>query len=82
MCACLIAFLLIAGTCKLPASALQGISYDTCAVDGGAALVNGTLVDLGRAQFTYTPASCNYTSESETLGLSPSGPLLNAKEPQ
>ena len=34
-----------------------------CAVNGGAQLVNNALVGLGKAQFTYTGASCNYPSE-------------------
>ncbi|CAL8463500.1 g3034 [Coccomyxa elongata] len=47
------------GTCALPASP-QPLTYQMCAVDGGAQLVNNTLVNLGKAQFTYTNASCNY----------------------
>lgn len=53
----------IAGTCALPASP-QPLTYEMCAVDGGAQLVNNTLVNVGKAQFTYTNASCNYPSKS------------------
>ncbi len=50
---------LVAGACALPASP-QPVTYEMCAVDGGARLVNNTLVELGKAQFTYKNASCNY----------------------
>lgn len=54
--------MLTAGTCALPSNSLLPITYDMCAVDGGASLVNNTLVNLGKAQFSYTNASCNYPS--------------------
>jgi hypothetical protein len=38
-----------------------------CAVAGGAALVNGTLVDVARSQFTYTPAICSYASAFQSV---------------
>ncbi|EIE27477.1 hypothetical protein COCSUDRAFT_64250 [Coccomyxa subellipsoidea C-169] len=52
------------GACALPASP-QPVTYEMCAVDGGARLVNDTLVELGKAQFTYKNASCNYPSIAE-----------------
>lgn len=51
----------------MPAST-QALTYEMCAVDGGAQLVNNTLVELGKSQFTYKTASCNYPSE-EPLSL-------------
>ena len=53
----------LAGTCALPASP-QPLTYEMCAVDGGAQLVNNTLVNVAKAQFTYTNASCDYPSKA------------------
>ena len=38
-------------------------TYQTCAVMGGAQLANGNLMNLGRAQFTFKPPNCSYSSE-------------------
>ena len=41
----------------------QPPTYQTCAVMGGAQLAGGSLVDLGKAQFSFKPANCSYSSE-------------------
>lgn len=41
----------------------QPPTYQTCAVVGGAQLAGGSLVDLGKAQFSFKPANCSYSSE-------------------
>ena len=38
------------------------LTYQACALDGGAQLHGGALANLGRAQFKFTNASCNYPS--------------------
>ena len=60
--------MLVTGACALPASA-QPITYEMCAVDGGAQLVNNTLVELGKAQFTFKTATCDYRSEAPLSNL-------------
>ncbi len=49
------------GTCQLAAQA-QPPSYQSCALEAGAQLVNGTLVNLGRTQFKFIDPSCSYPS--------------------
>lgn len=55
--------LLVAGSCQFPNQA-QVSSYQTCAIAGGAQLVNGSLIDLGKARFGFKPSNCSYSSES------------------
>ena len=38
-------------------------TYQTCAVMGGAQLANGNLMNLAKAQFTFKPPNCSYSSE-------------------
>ncbi|KAK9829007.1 hypothetical protein WJX72_003371 [[Myrmecia] bisecta] len=56
-----------AGTCSLPGATT--LSYNQCAADGGVSVgPDGTLGSLTKAQFKYTPASCNYaTITNQTL---------------
>ena len=52
------------GTCEVAQLQQPPLTYQACALDGGAQLANGALVNLGRAQFTFTNASCSYPSEA------------------
>ena len=51
-----------AGSCQLPVQTEQP-TYQTCAVMGGAQLANSNLMNLAKAQFTFKPPNCSYSSE-------------------
>ena len=41
-------------------------TYQTCAVMGGAQLLNGNLMNVAKAQFTFKPSNCSYSSELQS----------------
>ncbi len=54
--------LCVTGSCQMPVQSEQP-TYQTCAVMGGAQLANGNLMNLGKAQFTFKPPNCSYSSK-------------------